>query len=146
MGTKRVLLDQTIEFPSGTDRKAQFTAFNVEPTRAEVEAQAFGDKSQKYEVGLANHSFSATVRPDADQAFRKYLMQRMEDGADVPVVHRPKNAVKGSDNPEVTFSVKVHMMPPIGGDHGALEGEGNLNLTINGPVTWDDGTDTVTIG
>lgn len=141
---KRVQLDITLTL-GATDYKDEFSSFTFEVNKEEVDVSVFGNKSRTYELGLANISCSGNLRPEADQALIKYLLQRMEDGADVALVYRPKNAVKGSDNPEVTGNVKISSVP-IGGDHGGIESEGTVTMNFNGALTWDDGADTITIG
>jgi hypothetical protein len=141
---KKVLLDITLTI-GGTDRKAEFSSFKWMINREKVDVKTFGVESDRYELGLATWSFEGNVRPDADMVFIKQLLTAMESGADLAVVYRPLNAAKSTTNPEVGGSVKVQSIPGMGGDLGALQGEGTLTLEGNSAATWDDGA-VITIG
>jgi len=142
---KRVFLDCFLTL-GGTDRKSQFSSFDTKPLREAVDVGALGDKSEKYELGLFSATIGGNVRPEADWAFLKYLLQRMEDGADVAFVYRPVNSSKAATNPELSGNFKVDKVPPLGGERGRLFGEGSIEFKVNGAVTWDDGTTVLTLG
>lgn len=142
---KRVQLDITFTL-GGTDYKASLNSCAWKVNREKVDVTVFGNLSDRYELGKATWSFDLGIRPDADQAFVKFLLQRIEDGADVALVHRPQNAAEGTTNPTVAGSVKVQGIPDFGGAHGALQGEGTITLEGNSACTWDDGATTITIG
>jgi hypothetical protein len=132
----------------GTARNSEFTSFNLDLIRAEVESWAMGDRSDAFELGVFQHAITANVRVNADFVFVKQLLTAMEAGTDLAIVYRPKPTAspKATDNPEYAFAVKVARMPPQGGQRGALFGEGALNLKINGAVTYDDGGTPIVLG
>lgn len=142
---KFVATNEYIELPSGTDRSNQFSSFIPEPVRAEIDAAVFGDESDRFELGVFSNTVTSNVRPDADWAFLKYLIQQMDSGADVAVLYRPKAGAKATDNPEMTFNIKISKLPPLGAARGELLG-GQVQWKVNGPITWDDGVDTIVLG
>lgn len=142
---KFVIIDSHVEFPTATDRSDQFSSFNAEAVRAEVEASVFGDRVEKVAKGVYTNTLNANVRPDADFVFLLYLLQQQDLETDTSVLYRPKTGAKATSNPELTFDVCVTKTPPIGGDRGSLL-EGNLSLRINSAITYDNGAVTVTLG
>lgn len=142
---KYVQIDAQVEIPSGTNRSAQLSAFNFESVRAEVEASVFTNKADLVALGTYKNSLTMTVRPDADWAFMKYLVQRLNDGANVSSLYRPQTAAKATGNPEFTFPIVVSKCPPFGVGRGELLG-GQVQIPINGAITFDDGVDTIVLG
>lgn len=141
---KRIQLDITFTL-GGTDYNGSLNSCSWKVNKEKVDTVTFGAKSDRYELGKAMWSFELGIRPEADQALIKFLLQRIEDGADVALVYRPQNAVKSATNPEVGGNVKVQAIPDFGGAHGALQGEGTITLEGNSACTWDDGA-VITIG
>jgi hypothetical protein len=141
---KRVVLDCYLQI-GAVDRRAEFNSFAPELTRAQVDAGVFGNGAEKYELGLFSGTITGDLRSESTHTFLTYLIQRLGDGADVAVIWRPKNSAKATDNPELTFNVKIDKVP-MGGARGELANSGQLSMKINGTVLYDDGAVTVTLG
>lgn len=144
MGVKQVVLNPYIRW-DGVDRADQFGSFMPDTLRAEIEASVYGTSTDTFESGTFKHTLKVLVRPDADQAFVKVLLVQYNGGANIPVVYRAKDAAKSATNPEMRFSVLVTKGPPLGADRGKLQ-EASMDILINTPIEWDDGTDVITIG
>lgn len=133
---KQVIIDQVIEMPVGTNVSAQFSGSGFTPTRNEVDSSVFGDKVDQIAKGTYAMTYRGQLRPDADMAFYTYLLGELESDNATAMLFRPKNADRGAENPEATFSVMITSVPELGGNRGDLF-EGDFEFKIVTPVKYD---------
>lgn len=141
-GTVKLDIHLTI---AGTDRAAQFTAFNVEVDRTRIDDARFRDKSGRILLGAADIVIRGHVKWDSDLTFKKAIINAHEDDAEVAFVFRSANAAKGLNNLEIAGSFKVPKLPRIGATRNEADEE-DFEWPVNTALTIDDGTTVYTIG
>lgn len=140
---KYVLTDAYVEY-DGVDKSNQFSQVTITTSRDQIDASVFGDRSMRYEKGVFTNGVQLQLRPDADFAFVTEITGDYAADVAIPMVVRFKNAAKADSNPELSFNVQVTQVP-FGGTRNQLF-EGSVSWPIDGPITYDYDTSTITLG
>lgn len=143
MGAKYVTLNAFFSMAT-VDRSNQFSSLTLTTEREHIDASVFGDRAVRYEKGIFTNGIGAMLRPDADFVFQNILMGYYAADTAIACVLRLKNAAKSATNPEMTFNVHV-TKAPLSAERGKLF-EQQMDWPIDGPITYDYTTSTITLG
>ncbi len=132
--TARVIVDPFLSF-DGTDYSAQVKECTLSMDWDKVEKTASGDGQHTFMPGLINLSCSATLYRTLGAGSLEEALWAAR-GTSKAIVIRPKQAVKGPENPQYSFSAFATPLDLISGGIGAAD-EIKLNLVPTSPMTRD---------
>jgi hypothetical protein len=131
---------------SGTyaDYSAEFNEASLPMDRTAIESGCFGNASAEEILGIFDFNLTLAYRP-GDATKREVLMGWFKDGAERGIKVKVGQGSIAGANPQVRATRALLKNMPYGGARNTLEGEGQLNVRLNGGITYEGAT-TIAIG
>src|SRR5690606_18591567 len=102
-----VIINHSGTSTSDLNISAACSQIGITVARDEFDVSTFGAAAHAWAKGAGNNTVSLSMRWPADMALLILFMQLVESDEHPTFTVRPKNAAKGSENPEYTFDACI---------------------------------------